>query len=600
MSETPVLRLSLTASGSVLAETDAANLQLLRRVQLDFPSAESFGRSAFEIDLGGLLSNLGALAKWTVGTVDWAPRLRELAVSALDDADHLEDLRTGLLVDVDAPEPKLESDWTGNLTEFQVRDLNRLLAMRHGANFSVPGAGKTRVALALYSHLRMRGEIVRTLVIAPKSAHESWINESRTVFRDGRDVRVYSGGPAPDCDLLIVNYERLASSRLQLSRFLSKSRSLLILDEAHRMKRGASGVYGAVCLSLGPLARARLVLSGTPAPNGLSDLKSLFEFVWPGRGSRLLGTGASDWDSISGAVKPLFTRTTKSELRLPPLDIQIKTVELPPLHREIYDALLGQLRRSVAADERVDDLGRVIVYLLMAATSPALLAVGSSRYEPLQFRVPPFEAPRSGLLRSLLSELPRYEMSPKLLEAARIARENADRGRKTLIWSTFIRNLSTLQALIPDLDPQLIVGSTSNEDRAASLERFRTRPGTQVLLSNPATLGEGVSLHHECHDAVYIDRDFAAGRFLQSLDRIHRLGLAEGTETRATVLIASSTIDDLVAVRLARKLAWMSDALNDPALSALADLEEERETGGVLDASDAEAVWSYLDFSAHR
>jgi SNF2 family DNA or RNA helicase len=351
------------------------------------------------------------------------------------------------------------------------------------------------------------------------------------------------------------------------------------------MKRGANGVYGAVCLSLGPLATTRLVLSGTPAPNGLSDLKSIFEFVWPGRGSRLLGTGTAEWSTVSSAIKPLFTRTTKSELALPPLKVRTQTVDLPPLHREIYDALLGQLRTSVKDSERVDDLGRVIVYLLMAATSPSLLAVGSSQHEPLQFRVPPFAAPRNGQLRSLLAELPKYEMSPKLLEAIRIARENASQGRKTLIWSTFIRNLSTLQSLMPELDPQMIVGGTTDDDRAARLEKFRKNPGTFVLLSNPATLGEGVSLHHECHDAVYIDRDFAAGRFLQSLDRIHRLGLD---------LVASSTIDELVTARLARKLSWMSEALDDPSLSELADLEEERESAGVLDASDAEAVWTYL------
>ncbi|WP_354024525.1 DEAD/DEAH box helicase [Conyzicola nivalis] len=524
--------------------------------------------------------------------MDWSAPLHDLAISVLDDADHLEELRRAH--EIEPTELSLEADWQGELTDFQNRDLVKLLAMRHGANFSVPGAGKTRVALGFLSHLRATGRAKRALVIAPKSAYESWINEAGVAFSEGRRVVVYSGGTAPDCDVLIVNYERLASSRTHLAGFLGRGRTLLILDEAHRMKRGANGVYGAVCLSLGPLAAARLVLSGTPAPNGLSDLKSIFEFVWPGRGSRLLGTGAAEWSAVSSAVKPLFTRTTKSELGLPPLSVRIQTVALPPIHREIYDALLGQLRRSVSEHERIDDLGKVIVYLLMAATSPALLAIGSSQHEPLQFRVPPFTAPQSGQLRSLMAELPRYEMSPKLLEAVRIARENARLGRKTLIWSTFIRNLSTLQALMPELDPQLVVGGTSDEDRTARLDRFRNNAGTFVLLSNPATLGEGVSLHHECHDAVYIDRDFAAGRFLQSLDRIHRLGLKPGTETKATVLVAEGTIDELVLARLARKLDWMSDALDDPSLSVLADLEEERESAGVLDASDAEAVWAFL------
>jgi SNF2 family DNA or RNA helicase len=93
-----------------------------------------------------------------------------------------------------------------------------------------------------------------------------------------------------------------------------------------------------------------------------------------------------------------------------------------------------------------------------------------------------------------------------------------------------------------------------------------------VLISNPATLGEGISLHHVCHDAVYVDRDFMAGRFLQSLDRIHRLGLAPDTETRVTVLAVRNSIDEVVAARLERKLEFMGRILDDPTVQQLADL----------------------------
>ncbi len=85
-----------------------------------------------------------------------------------------------------------------------------------------------------------------------------------------------------------------------------------------------------------------------------------------------------------------------------------------------------------------------------------------------------------------------------------------------------------------------------------------------VLLSNPATLGEGISLHQVCHDAIYVDRDFMAGRFLQSLDRIHRLGLAPETETRVTVLAATGTVDEVVARRMEEKLEFMGGILDDP------------------------------------
>ena len=119
-----------------------------------------------------------------------------------------------------------------------------------------------------------------------------------------------------------------------------------------------------------------------------------------------------------------------------------------------------------------------------------------------------------------------------------------------------------------------------------------------VLLSNPATLGEGVSLHQVCNDAVYVDRDFAAGRFMQSLDRIHRLGLAPDTVTRITVLVANATIDELVEARLATKLKFMGGILDDPAVLALSDLDEEPTASVGMDAADLAALVGYLSSAA--
>ena len=190
--------------------------------------------------------------------------------------------------------------------------------------------------------------------------------------------------------------------------------------------------------------------------------------------------------------------------------------------------------------------------MLMAATSPALLTVGTTQYEPLAYQVPPLPVPEGSSLYELMQDLPAYEMSPKYQEVLAIVRENAAQGRKTLVWSTFIRSLNTLQRMLGQFGPAMVHGGTP--DRDEQIQRFRTDPDCMVLLSNPATLGEGISLHHECHDAVYVDRDFAAGRFLQSLDRIHRLGLEPDVRTRITVLASEGTIDEVVATRLAAKL----------------------------------------------
>jgi SNF2 family DNA or RNA helicase len=267
---------------------------------------------------------------------------------------------------------------------------------------------------------------------------------------------------------------------------------------------------------------------------------------------------------------------------------------MPPLHQEIYGALIGNVTPRAGDESRdFEKLGKAVLRLLMAATSPALLVDGSTRYEPLGFHVPPLEVPEGGRLSDLLRRLPQYEVPPKYQEAMAIVAANAREGRKTLVWASFVRSITSLAALLTPYEPAVVHGGT--EDRDDQIRRFRDDPACSVLISNPATLGEGISLHHVCHDAVYVDRDFQAGRFLQSLDRIHRLGLAPDTQTNVTVLAADGTIDEVVAQRLSAKLEFMGSILDDPSVQLLAEPDEEPSLlAAGMDQNDVSALLAHL------
>ncbi|RII19718.1 hypothetical protein DSC45_06880 [Streptomyces sp. YIM 130001] len=481
----------------------------------------------------------------------------------------------------------------GALSEFQRRDIAKLLSLQHGANFSVPGAGKTRVALAVYAAQKEQEKVSRVLVVCPKSAYEAWESEAALSFQDPLRTQIMERSRNGWTEMLIVNYERLDRALPSLASWLKAAPSMIILDEAHRMKLGVRGTYGAACMALGPLARRRLILTGTPAPNGSRDLESLLGFVWPGHGQRSVtrAVAGGDLAHASSVLRPLFTRTTKNELGLPPMDLSMRYVDLPDLHRDIYNSMVN----GSSGTERDDlsSLGKTALRLLMAATSPALVLAGASRHEPLAYQLPPLQIPAGSSLYSLLQSLPDYEMSPKYKEAAAIVAENARRGRKTLIWTTFVRSLTTLAKLLSEYEPAVVHGGTP--DREEELRRFRADKDCMVLISNPATLGEGISLHRTCHDAVYVERDFVAGRFLQSLDRIHRLGLASDMETRVTVLAASGTVDEVVAARLQLKLDFMGRILDDPTVQQLAYLEEEPSVAAGLAPSDVQALLQHVN-----
>ncbi|NVC25126.1 DEAD/DEAH box helicase [Kocuria salina] len=573
----------------------------LRLLALRIPSSIQRSPTTVEVGLDELLTNLVALGAWPEpATVTWDPHLAGLARDSALAARTVTDLLAAPDAAAAGPLPEeveslLGGNWREDLAWFQRRDIARLLGLRHGANFSVPGAGKTRVALAVFEAARRAHGVERLLVVGPKSSYEAWQVENTACFHQPLQFQVYGGSVDPGAEAVIVNYERLGGAVNTLGRWLSARPSMLVLDEAHRMKLGAEGTYGAACLALGPRARQRLILTGTPAPNGVKDLQNLFGFVWPGYGRQRVTQAVSGGSLVQASqeLKPLFTRTTKQELALPPVRTSLRRVQMPDLHQEIYEALLGQFSpRAAAAEDDFLAWGRIVIYLLMAATSPALLTVGGTAHEPLAYQVPPLRIPEGSRLQDLMADLMNYEMSPKYKEALAIVAANAAAGRKTLVWSTFVRSLNTLASVLRDFSPAVVHGGTP--DREEQIARFRNDDDCMVLLSNPATLGEGVSLHQHCHDAVYIDRDFAAGKFLQSLDRIHRLGLPAGTETRVTVLATEGTIDEVVAQRLEDKLIFMGGILDDPAVQQLSDLDEEPAVGGGLAPADLRLLMGHL------
>ncbi|MEU9965251.1 DEAD/DEAH box helicase [Streptomyces malaysiensis] len=563
-----------------------------------FRTGGQLGSLTALVELDDLLGKLSMISGWPdPAGVTWAPELRALVVAVLQDAETVRKRldtpdHSGEVASRDVP-GLLGKDWEAELGEFQQRDIAKLLSLQHGANFSVPGAGKTRVALAVYAAQKAQGKVSRLLVVCPKSAYESWQYETAVCFRHPLRTHVLDRSLDQWAEVLIVNYERLDRSLSTLAGWLKSAPAMIILDEAHRMKLGVRGTYGAACMALGPLARRRLILTGTPAPNGSKDLESLLGFVWPGHGQRSVSRAVAGGDLAyaSTVLRPLFTRTTKHELGLPPMQLRMRYVDMPNLHSEIYSSLVGGIS-SAGAREDLSSLGKTALRLLMAATSPALLLEGASRYEPLAYQLPPLEVPEGDSLYKLMQNLPDYELSPKYKETVAIVAENAERGRKTLVWTTFVRSLTTLAQLLEKYSPAIVYGGTP--DRDEQLRRFREDPGCQVLISNPATLGEGISLHHVCHDAVYVDRDFIAGRFLQSLDRIHRLGLAPGTDTRVTVLAVRNTIDEVVEARLTLKLEFMGKILDDPSVQQLSDLQEEPSVAAGLAPSDMEALIRHI------
>lgn len=486
------------------------------------------------------------------------------------------------------------SGFTRTLRSFQLRNLHRLLILPHGADFSVPGAGKTTVALAAYSILRARGIVRRLAVIGPIAAFGAWKEELVECFETPPRLVIHTGSGTlvpQNTEVLLSNYNRTANDYSTVRAFMAVEATQLILDEAHRVKRGAAGAHGRAVLDLAYAARRRDVLTGTPAPQGAYDLVALVSFLYPGQDRQILpdnaylermGRDTQVLSDTNEAIRRYFVRTPKTELDLPRTTFEVVREQMSPIQSAIYDALIGQYRSSFALSDRgrheMQRLGRIVMYLLEAATNPILLTAGSDEGDDPAFLHPPLELHGGEPLADLLARYGSFEKPWKYQRIEAIVKDAAARGQKVLVWSSFVRNIRALARLLAQYQPAMVHGGVPSDEMAPAgaitrereFERFRHDPACTVLLANPAACGEGVSLHHWCHHAVYLDRTFNAGHFLQSQDRIHRLGLKRDVVTRFTLLISAESIDDSVNGRLIEKVGALARLMDDPGLVSIA------------------------------
>ena len=513
-----------------------------------------------------------------------------------------------LLAELISASPRVHRE----LRPFQIRDLAKLSSLGHGANFSVPGAGKTTVTYALHALLRSRGLVQRMLVVAPLSAFGAWEEEAHEVLEPALSVERWRPGRAPQGDVVLVNYQRVASAVPALAQLMSHESVHLVVDEAHRAKRGVLGEWGQAISRLAPLATRRDILTGTPAPNHPRDLVALLDIVWPDKkaSSRIPQAALravpprTAMTAVNRAIAPLFVRTTKEELALPPMRPRVLRVEMGPLQTQIYAAMLrryvGLFDLSTRDAAMFASMGEVTMYLLQAASSPRLLKSTADSARTYSF--PSLAIPPGSDLASLIDTYQDHEVPSKIAAACRLVFENAEASRKTLVWSNFPGNLLDLEQQLAGLMPALVYGSIPTADdaepgvrtREREIDRFKNDPRCMVLLANPAATAEGISLHHHCHDAVYIERTFNAGQYLQSLDRIHRLGLRADEETRVTLLVSNSSIDERVHRRVEDKTKLLAAMLADPGLARMS-LPDEEDPGVALDNSlDLAEVLAHL------
>jgi len=484
------------------------------------------------------------------------------------------------------------------LKEHQVKAALHLSYIKHGANFSVPGSGKTSVVLTVFERLRLEDKVNTLFVIGPLSSFGPWRNEFKETLGREPDSYIFAGDLKINREieyykteefheLYLTTFHSLLNDVNNVIEFLSTKnlKAFLVIDEAHYIKQ-INGNWASAVIQCAEHAEYRCVLTGTPMPKSYEDLFNLVEFLWPQKNLltteekfrlKKLETQRANEEAkriLDGKIGPVFYRVRKKDLGLkkqnflPPVQIDMNLQE-----RKIYDAIFYRLKNSAKEDylKNINIVHRLIkgrmIRLRQATSYIKLLSTSIQDYDEELLS-------NENSVTNIIHNYDQFELPAKLEYLINLVSEFQKERKKVVVWSNFIGTIKLIEehlnriniynkkiiGEIPIQKEDIVEGETREKIRN---EFVNSKSGLNVLIANPAACAESISLHKTCFNAIYYDLSYNCAQYLQSLDRIHRVGGSELHEANYYFLQYKNTIDSDILDNLRRKAKKMYDIIED-------------------------------------
>ena len=375
-----------------------------------------------------------------------------------------------------------------------------------------------------------------SLIVVPASLLHNWAKECNR-FAPELKVLIHQGNQRnreitnfTNYDLVISTYHTVRQDILNLSGFHFH---YVILDESQMIKNSSSKLYHAV---VNLHSDHKIVLTGTPIENSLTDLWSQVNFMNPG----LLGTlgffkrnfvqpiekkkDHEREEQLKELISPFVLRRTKEEVarELPPLFEQVRYVNMTESQKRIYEEEKSQVRNALLENLEEVGLERSSMMVLQALTRLRQIA----NHPDL---VDDFEGEDSG----------------KFMEVYRDIESVISEGHKILVFSSFVKHLNLFRDRLEEdgIGYAYLTGSRNSQQRQKAVREFQTQGKCPLFLISLKAGGVGLNL--TAADYVFIlDPWWNPAAEMQALNRAHRIG--QGKSVFVYRFISNDSIEEKI------------------------------------------------------
>ncbi len=412
----------------------------------------------------------------------------------------------------------------------------------HVGMYWEPGSGKTYGSTLLTSIYRDRVG-AQTIQIVPPVLLTQW---KKWLDTCGITSKIYAGPKAKrakitfdrDTAYFLMTVQTLKNDFDRVSDAFLNRKVMVAIDEATCIKGYESGNFRAVLqLSSG---QAVMPMTGTPITSP-ADCYAYIKLVSPGT-----YRSYTQFENIHVKERDFFKNVTEwgnLDLLKKNLASRASFISTPEAHPDMPRALIGEIEYDLEAKHAKLYKSLVDQQLIVFDNGAAIDAsTPQSLYQKTQQIVLNY-----GYFAQEEDLVPvGFEVLDEVISSLG--------GKKIVVFCNYKLSVRGVAAHLEKKGVVCVTlnGDTSNRERDANLDRFKTDPACQVFVMNPQAGGVGVDgLQFVCHHVLFMEVPTTPSAFWQAVARIERPG--QKFVTNVSIATALGTVQVHLRKQLVKK-----------------------------------------------